>query len=181
MKTIQISDETYEFLKELAEKLKTQDNRCTANPRYYAIREKDKIYGMEDGYTDDYVYVKDDSEWECDTLEEAFECECEAEGVKTREGETYIGAARREWYSSQHGFSDEEMLLELFGWRRVGIRHIEKFSNCFLTEEAAKQHIRINGHNLRSPDTFLFHAYRNQELDMVIKAILEIGNSNEDR
>jgi hypothetical protein len=212
MKTIQISDETYAFLKDLAEKLNTQDNRCTANPRYYAIREKDTVCGMGDGYTDDYVYVRGD--WECDTLEEAFECECEAEEIEKQGEETAIHAIRREWdrcFASrvkQYGDkeledlhrilfphmecvanpihkitseSDEDILIDLLGWRKVGIRHTEKFSNCFLTEEAAKQHIRINRHNLRSPDTFLFHAYRNQELDMVIKAIKEIGNNNEDR
>jgi hypothetical protein len=194
MKTIQITDETYEFLKDLAGKLKTQDNRATANPRYYAIREKEKIYGMEDGYDDDYVYVRDDNEWECDTLKEAFGCECELAEIEKQDGETAIDAVRREWTNHKNDFSsrikgtyskikpddcDEEILLESLGWRKVGIRHTEKFSNCFLTEAAANEHIRINGHNLNSPDTFLFHAYRNKELDMVIKAILEIGESNE--
>jgi len=215
MKTIQISDETYAFLKSLADKLNTQDNRATANPRYYAIREKDIVGGLEDGYADEYVYVRDD--WECDTLEEAFECECEYEEIEKQDGETAIEAVRREWdrcfcmrvkkdkddlddfrkamfpWMRDHELfkksdnykimseSDEEILIHLLGWRKVGIRYTEKFSNCFLTEEAAQQHIRINKHNLVSPDIFLFHAYRNEELDMVIKAIMEIGNNNEDR
>jgi hypothetical protein len=195
MKTIQITDETYEFLKDLAGKLKTQDNRMTANPRYYAIREKDKTYGFDLLYTDDYIYAYVDSDGEtnieCDTLEEAFQAECEVEDIEKQKGETAIGAIRRSWldYGLTHRIegevhplrdeSDEEILLEFLGWRKVGIRHTQKFSNCFLTEEAANRHIEINRHNLKDPDTFLFHAYRNEELDMVIKAIIEIGGSNE--
>lgn len=193
MKTIQISDGTYAFLKNLAEKLNTQDNRMTANPRYYAIREKDRIYGVEDGYADEFVYVDRDGEVECETLEEAFECECEYNDIEKISGETAIDAIKREWTNKKYCFfsrvvgtysklkaddSDEEILVDLLCWRKVGIRYTEKFSNCFLTEEAANRHIEINGHNLKSPDTFLFHAYRNEELDMVIKAIKEIGESN---
>jgi predicted CopG family antitoxin len=189
MKTIQISDEAYAFLKDLAGKLNTQDNRMTANPRYYAIREKDNIYGMEEGYADDYIYVDEDGEMECDTVEEAFGYILECNDIDLLEGESFSSAIRREWgdkWSSRSftrpmvSVSDEEILVELFKWGKVRVRHTEKFSNCFLTEEAAKQHIRINGHNLRSPDIFLFHAYRNEELDMVIKAIKEIGNSMDD-
>lgn len=61
MKTIEITDEQYEFLKEAKELLKTQDNRCTRDP-IYCIMEKKRIYGYEPDYASDFIWVWDDEE-----------------------------------------------------------------------------------------------------------------------
>ncbi|MCF7796124.1 hypothetical protein K9M42_03450 [Patescibacteria group bacterium] len=44
MKTIKVSNEMYDFLMDLSKKLNTQNNRGTANPRFYQVMHKKKAY-----------------------------------------------------------------------------------------------------------------------------------------
>jgi predicted CopG family antitoxin len=53
MKTINLSDEDYNFLVEAKKLLLTQDNRCTRDPIYY-VKYKTKIYGIDSDYADGY-------------------------------------------------------------------------------------------------------------------------------
>ena len=43
MKTIEISDESYEFLKDFMTKVKLQDNRATTHPYFYVVQGKREI------------------------------------------------------------------------------------------------------------------------------------------
>lgn len=61
MKTIQITDEQYEFLKEAQTLLKTQDGRCTRDP-LYCIMEKKRTYGYSSDYASDFVWIWDGEE-----------------------------------------------------------------------------------------------------------------------
>jgi hypothetical protein len=63
MKTIQVSDEDYEFLKDCVNELKTQDNRSTRSP-IYTIWKTQKRYGVDKDYTSDIEYI-----WDGDTFE----------------------------------------------------------------------------------------------------------------
>jgi hypothetical protein len=57
--TIEVSDETYEFLKECKHLLQTQDNRCTRDVMY-TVMKKDRIYGIDPEYScDEYEYIHD--------------------------------------------------------------------------------------------------------------------------
>jgi hypothetical protein len=60
MKTIEVTDEQYEFLKEAKNLLATQDNRCTRDP-LYCIMEKTKVYGFDSDYSSNYCWIWDDS------------------------------------------------------------------------------------------------------------------------
>ena len=71
MKTIEVSDEDYDFLKECVNLLHTQDTRSTRNP-IYTIHKQQKVYGIDEDYTTDYVYVTDDGV-EFDSLESIFD------------------------------------------------------------------------------------------------------------
>jgi predicted CopG family antitoxin len=70
MKTIEVTDEQYEFLKEAKHLLNTQDNRCTRDP-IYCIMEKKRIYGLSEDYSSDYVWARDDIEFK--TIKNLFE------------------------------------------------------------------------------------------------------------
>lgn len=69
MKTIEITDEQYEFLKEAQQLLKTQDNRCTRDP-FYCIMKKERVYGLSYEYASDYVWIYDDYQFE--SIDELF-------------------------------------------------------------------------------------------------------------
>lgn len=63
MKTIEITDEQYEFLKQAQSLLKTQDNRLTRDP-LYCVMKKERIYGLSEEYASDSVWVFEDTTFE---------------------------------------------------------------------------------------------------------------------
>ena len=71
-------------------------------------------------------------------------------------------------------FDIEEILEENYRKVNVDIRH--KYSNCFLTFKAYEDHIRKNRHNLNNPKSYLFHAFRNKEMEMIFKFLQESFN-----
>ncbi len=48
-------------LEAIAHEMRTQDNRITAHP-LFCVFEKERIYGVEDGYSDDFVWIDQDHE-----------------------------------------------------------------------------------------------------------------------
>ncbi len=69
--TIEVSDETYEFLKGCKLLLTTQDNRCTRDVMY-TIMKKKRIYGIDPEYNyEGYEYIHD-GEMLCDDSKEVF-------------------------------------------------------------------------------------------------------------
>jgi hypothetical protein len=74
MPTIEISNETLEFLRSCKNELLTQDNRCTANVIFFNEYEDRSYADYQDGYhSDGYIWF--DSNWDspCETDEELFE------------------------------------------------------------------------------------------------------------
>lgn len=49
------------FREEIAERLRTQDNRCTADP-IYVVQQRRRVYGVDENYTDNFVWVSSDGE-----------------------------------------------------------------------------------------------------------------------
>jgi hypothetical protein len=151
---VEISEESFEFLKNLVNEMKTQDRACTADPYFYVVQElvTRPAYdgcGSETRYATDWndglvtkdsilEDINDNSELGGKTLEELVD-----EGIITE-------------YEV-----DEEY---------------ENTDNCnvFFTKKAYEEHIRRNGHNLCCPRPYIYHAYRNSEIENLFKAIKEI-------
>lgn len=70
MKTIEVTDEQYEFLKEAKNLLLTQDTRCTRDP-IYCIMEKKRVYGFDSDFSSDYIWVRDDCQF--NSIDELFD------------------------------------------------------------------------------------------------------------
>lgn len=70
MKTIEVSDEQYDFLKEVKELLATQNNRCTCDP-LYCIMEKKRIHGLDSDFSSDFVWTHD-GEYLCENSNDVF-------------------------------------------------------------------------------------------------------------
>lgn len=79
---------------------------------------------------------------------------------------------------------DQKKYLELTSWdveeilkenyQKVNVDAMHTYSNVFLTNRAYKKHIECNGHNLSNPQSYLFHAFRNPEMDKLIGFILSL-------
>lgn len=54
-----------EKLKEIQHELKTQDNRCTADP-IFLVEECERIYGMDSDYSDNYIWYNREDCYEAD-------------------------------------------------------------------------------------------------------------------
>lgn len=55
-----LSNDDIKFLKELQKELNTEDNAGTANPRYWVIRQPERIYHVDRDEADYYMFVDDD-------------------------------------------------------------------------------------------------------------------------
>ena len=55
-----LSNDDIKFLKELQKKLNTEDNVGTASPRYWVIRQPERIYHVDRDEADYYVFLDDD-------------------------------------------------------------------------------------------------------------------------
>ena len=155
---IEISKESFEFMKSLANEIKNQDNRYTAQPYYYVVRCVDNVL-TKDGFGDiiRYVDMKDDY-LEFKNKEEARERFIEY-GLEGDELEKAVEDLEECNYTER--YSDE---------------------NFFLTERGYNQHIKLNGHNYRHHKDFysyVRHAARNPEIESLLKAVMEFGGEDD--
>ena len=55
---IEISDEAVEFIKNLSKEIQSQDNRCTASPYFYVIRDTE-VQCVPEGHGNEVRYLWD--------------------------------------------------------------------------------------------------------------------------
>lgn len=168
MKTIKVSDEMYDFLMNLSNEIKTQDNRCTAMPYFFQVREKKEVAAHEGSGTE----VLYSSEYEVE--------------LRTEQN-------KRQWIKEHFDYFDESMwyeelkeidivnewtldaaLMDL-DFNRFYVDEDYEYSNVFFTSKACDEYIKLNRHNLKSPDNYLKHAFRNREMEMIFKFITELN------
>ena len=59
--------------------------------------------------------------------------------------------------------------LEDKEWNKYDVQEDNVYENMFFTEKACEEHIRINKHNMVKPQSYVQHAYRNPELELIVK------------
>jgi len=165
MKTIEVSDEMYDKLIELANEMTTQDMRGTKMPHMFQIRDWKKVYDAElNGNI--IIWLDRGNGIEVETIDSLIEYltddEAEFDEVQIREM----------WESWQgRGYNDD-----LKDWLEEHVPALEEYSyslepeytNCFLTAKAAQEHLdRNHYHYHKKADVYLNHAWRNPEADMV--------------
>lgn len=169
MSKIEVSQEDYEFLKELQHELNTQDTDYQADPIYWSVMEKREVLALEgEGEPripyDDGVY----------SLEELI-------GDINENIEDYDQTIQDEWKECD---KTEAYTVADFAAERLGSNvypdsiyyvqdedHISQFSGAFLTKRACQQHIEGNKHHYREPHTYANTAYRNYELERLLKIL----------
>jgi len=160
-KTIEISDENYEFLKDFMNRIKTQDNRATASPYFYVVQCRKEI-AVPLGTTGKTRYFDSNSSSSY-TLEE-------------------LKKWFKEWKDDDMEWDNEKDEEEFEKYKRkycekYDIDEIEEEHNVFFTEEGYNQHIKLNGHNYRHYNKFysyIKHAFRNPELTGLFKALEDV-------
>lgn len=170
MKTINVTDEQYEFLMNLSKELNTQDNRGTAKPYFFQVRETKEVPAHK-GSGEEILYHSD-YEVELRTDDDKFEW------IKENK-HCFIGT---EYENEAHEVDNYttvwelDSMLEELGFVKFNVENQHVYINAFLTSKACDEHIRINKHNLKEPVNFLSHAFRNPELEQLLNILSELTN-----
>lgn len=160
MKQIEISDEMYDELIALSNELNTQDHRATAMPYFFQIQEEVEIptsegCGEEVWVCDGQICLRTEEDKKAAVFEyKGWDLESKSDNKKFE---------KLSWI-------DIENILEE-NYQKHSVTTIHKYHNAFLTEKACKEHIRLNRYHYSNPHDFLQHAFRNPELEMVLKFI----------
>lgn len=169
MKKIELPHEDFDFLKDLQHELLTQENDGNADPVYWGVMES-RERGVPDGCGDPVIYMGD------------------GETMDTSEAVAYIEneylrdlseADRQEWADTDKGDMDAvvRFMNETLGWHEVRIVYLrrEEFitrdTGAFLTKRACREYIERFGYNHCRPHTYAMTAYRNFELERLLKIL----------
>ena len=169
MSKIEVSQEDYEFLKELQHELNTQETDCQADPIYWSVMEKREVLALEGEGEPRIPY--DDGAYSLEELIKDI-----SENI-----EDYDQAIQDEWKECD---KTEAYTVADFATERLGYNvypnsiyyvqdedHISTFSGAFLTKRACQQHIDANRYHYREPHTYTNTAYRNYELERLLKIL----------
>ena len=165
MKTIEVSNEMYDKLVELAKEMTTQDPRATRMPHMFQIRDWKKVYDWNlNG--NHRIWVDRGYGIEISTFEELKEY---LENSETEFDEENL----KSLWEEKDKYSFE---TDLDTWIEENCSDLEQcsysmeavYTNHFLTAKAAEEHLRLNHyHYHKDADVYLNHAWRNPEMDMV--------------
>jgi hypothetical protein len=160
-KTIEVSDEMYDKLIELATEMTTQDPRGTRMPHMFQIRDWKKVYDAElNG--DVSIFLDRGYGIEIETVEELIDYLTENE-IEFNEDEI-----RDMWVNDKDfGLSDwiDDYAPDL---QQHSYSLEPEYTNCFLTAKAAREHLDKNYyHYHKDADVYLKHAWRNSEADII--------------
>lgn len=159
MKTIEVSDETYAKLIELATEMTSQDPRGTRMPHMFQIRDWKRQYDW--GLNGDTrCWVDSDGDYTViETLEE-FKEYLEGQGIEEPEN---IEEFWEDHWELEDWISDNCNNLQQCSYSMEPV-----YINCFLTAKAAQEHLDSNYyHYHKDADVYLNHAWRNDEADLV--------------
>lgn len=136
----------------IGERLRTQDNRCTANPMF--IVQQQRSFGVEPGEGEMDVWL--DEDWEevdeetaakLDELDHAFE-----------------------WDMT------EEQKAILARHTKRGIKHHWEFVMAAFSEEGCKEYLRLDGQNLTKPRIYAMSFNRCPEMLAIRETLLSLAN-----
>ena len=178
MKTISISDEDYEFLKDLKHELNTQDNDGTADPVYWGVMEEEEVWAPEGcGYP---KVTHDDGSW---TLEEAVEVVNEIIHEYEPDIQDEWKEVDKDYVNEVADFMRERLKLDycdvVWAETKEVINYIQGGS-AFLTKRACKDYIKRYSYNHNKPHTYAICAYRNPELAKLLKILGNLNFSDND-
>ena len=161
-----LTTEDIKFLKELKHELNTQSSRMTGNPRMYQVR---------------HEKFRPDVNSEGNYFEAVYEGESLGIFEYTLEDVEEVKSILRE-----SAYDDEETLKEI---NEICLENLDNenidfccyngnfeyvFNNSFLTEKACREHIECNRHHYRNPVDYLNYAFRNPEMEKLLRILSKI-------
>lgn len=174
-----ITKEEIEFLKNLQKEMNTQDHVGQAAPRYWVIRDYDKVLGEKLDNPDGLVVYIDHER-------------CVNIKYKIFQDDDYVIGKVKDFLKEnsydffENDFDDIFDIDDLREWmseevpesRIVEYEIIIKYSGFFLTQKAAEEHLRANYyHYSDEATTYAMTAWRSEEADMLYKILHSVDFS----
>jgi hypothetical protein len=168
------------FLKELQREMNTQDTQGQADPRYWVIRDYDRIYGERLNNPDGAVIVEQNSGNEeiCDIKEDVFgridSIELAIQKLKEKFPDDF-----EDGYEVSLIF-DMDDLEEFISYHDLPVKILQYqiipiYSNIFSTQKAAEEHLRANDYHYNdNATTYAMTAWRSPEIEQLWKILREV-------
>lgn len=160
MKTIEVTDEMYAKLTELATEMTTQDMRCTRMPHMFQIQSSKEVICVEGSGTEIWV-------------------DCDGDELRSKEDIKYfiinniidneddIQMTAEMKYKELDELDEIEGYLIERGYNMINVTTEKEYKNTFLTAKACQEHIDKNHYHYSEPSVYLNHAWRNPEMELV--------------
>lgn len=167
MKTIEIDEQVYNKLVELAEEMASQDPRGTRMPHIFQIRDWKKVYDW--GMNGDIRIWIGDYETEIETVEDFIDY-LDNNEIKYKREEI------EELWENDYDFGLPDWIEENCTDLKECTYSMEPvYTNSFLTAKAAQEHLDRNYyHYHKNADVYLNHAWRNPEAELVSEFLLNL-------
>lgn len=183
-----LSNDDIKFLKELQKEINTEYTGGTANPRYWVIRQPERIYHVDEDDADCFEYIdeRDRHELTLEDLKDKLEflCDDNLKSVEIKDGvltfeyfEAWLEDVE-EYKVDYDNFNRDgrDKILELleFDVSVVYYKEVDvTVDNCmFLTQIDAENHLRANDyHYHEEARTYCMHGWRNPRFERLIKIL----------
>ena len=183
-----LSNDDINFLKELQKELNTEDNVGTANPRYWVIRQPERIYHLDEDEADYYVFIDECDKYEL-TLEDLkdkleFLCDDNLKSVEVKDGvltfeyfDEWLEEVEEYKVDYDNYYTDgKDKILELLE-SDVSVAYYKEVDatvdNCmFLTQIDAENHLRANDyHYHEKARTYCMCGWRSPRFERLINIL----------
>lgn len=183
-----LSNDDIKFLKELQKELNTEDNVGTATPRYWVIRQPERIYHLDEDEADYYVFIDECDKYEL-TLEDLkdkleFLCDDNLKSVEVKDGvltfeyfDEWLEEVEKYKVDYDNCYTDgRDKILELLE-SDVSVAYYKEVDatvdNCmFLTQIDAENHLRANDyHYHEKARTYCMRGWRSPRFERLINIL----------
>lgn len=183
-----LSNDDIKFLKELQKELNTEDNVGTANPRYWVIRQPERIYHLDEDEADYYEFIDECDKYEL-TLEDLkdkleFLCDDNLKSVEVKDGvltfeyfDEWLEGVEKYKVDYDNCYTDgRDKILELLE-SDVSVAYYKEVDatvdNCmFLTQIDAENHLRANDyHYHEKARTYCMCGWRSPRFERLINIL----------
>lgn len=183
-----LSNDDIKFLRELQKEINTEDNAGTASPRYWVIRQPERIYHLDEDEADYYVFIDECDKYEL-TLEDLkdkleFLCDDNLKNVEVKDGvltfeyfDEWLEEVEEYKVDYDNYYTDGKYkILELLE-SDVSVAYYKEVDatvdNCmFLTQIDAENHLRANDHHYHEKArTYCMCGWRNPRFERLIKIL----------
>lgn len=183
-----LSNDDIKFLKELQKELNTEDKVGTANPRYWVIRQPERIYHLDEDEADYYVFIDECDKYEL-TLEDLkdkleFLCDDNLKSVEVKDGvltfeyfDEWLEEVEEYKVDYDNYYTDGKYkILELLE-SDVSVAYYKEVDatvdNCmFLTQIDAENHLRANDyHYHEKARTYCMCGWRSPRFERLINIL----------